>query len=168
MAMGILHISREGLNLAMLVTVKANALAIIFLSLSASLPISSMGAALDRLRCPARLIWLFILMERNIHTLQKEWNSLWDAARLRSFRPRANMRTYRTMGSLLGLFLIRSIQRARILHEALLLKGFNGGLPYTDKSSFHSGDYVFWLCCLLSILAILLAEYGFLYEWIRI
>lgn len=157
---GPLRLSAEGVRLSALVTIKANALALVFLALVATLPLSSLGAALNKLRCPEKLTWMFLLMGRNIQILRDEWTRLWESARLRCFRPRTSPRAYRTIGSLLGLFLIRSISRAKTLHEALLLRGYDGRLPFRPEMAFRFRDYLFCLCCAASILLLILMEYG--------
>lgn len=157
---GLLSASREGTRLALMATIKANALVLVFVALVASLPVSSLGAALRGLRCPDKLTWMFLLMERNIGVLREEWVKLREAARLRCFQPKNNLHTYRALGSLLGLFLIRAVERSHILYEALLLRGYDGSLPFRQTSPFRVRDYVLWLCCLVSILLVLAVEYG--------
>lgn len=158
--LGFLDCTREGIKLALLVSIKANALVIVFMSLVTPLPLASMGSALRALRCPDKLTWLFLLMDRNIALLKEEWRRLMEAARLRCFRPGNNLNTYRTIGSLLGLFLIRACERSRILHEAMLLKGYNGKLPFCEELSFHCRDYILWLGCLSAISILLFLESG--------
>jgi cobalt/nickel transport system permease protein len=36
------------------------------------------------------------------------------------------MHTYRTLGNMLGLIFVNSYDRSRRIHEAMLLRGFNG------------------------------------------
>lgn len=160
---GFLRLSREGLELTLLVTIKANALALIFLSLIAPLPPSALGAAMRKLHCPDKLTWIFLLMGRNIHLLESEWHRLRDSARLRCFKARNNLHSYKTFGSLIGLFLIRAVERARILHEAMLLRGYNGTLPFCQELRFRARDYIFFLCCIASVSLLLLIESGLLH-----
>lgn len=156
-------ISREGLQLAFLITLKANAIALVFLSLIAPTPLSSLGTALHQLHCPDKLTWIFLLMSRNIHILRLEWLRLTEAARLRCFRARSNLHSYKTLGSLLGLFLIRAAERSRILHEAMLLRGYNGRLPFCDELHFRLRDYLFFLGCFIVISLLLLLEFNILH-----
>lgn len=160
---GLVSISKEGVELALLVTIKANALALIFLCLIVPIPPSILGAAMNKLRCPDKLTWIFLLMGRNISLLQEEWRRLREAARLRGFRPGNNLHTYRTIGSLIALFLIRAVERSHILHEAMLLRGYNGTLPFCLDLRFRNRDYIFFSACLASIFLILLIEFGYLH-----
>ena len=77
------------------------------------------------------------------------------AARLRGFRPRSSMHTYRTLASLLGLLLVRSYERAQRTREAMLLRGFAGRFHSVARFSVGAPDLAFalgLLCCLAGIL----------------
>lgn len=139
-SLGPLIISWPGMELCLLVTLKANAIFCIFLAFVAPLSPSGIGAGLARLHCPQKLIWIFLFTGRNIHILGREWRHLSEAARLRGFRARTDMRTYRTFASLLAILLIRASARGERLHEALLLKGFNGRLPLCGSRCPDRGD----------------------------
>lgn len=71
-----IRISREGLYLSLLVTLKSNAIACVFLSLVATLPAATLGHALGRLGCPDKLVFLFLFTGRYIHLLAGEWQEL--------------------------------------------------------------------------------------------
>ena len=138
-----IQVSREGLYLSLLVTLKSNAIACIFLALVASLPTATLGHALERLGCPDKLVFLFLFTGRYIHLLTGEWLDLMTAARLRGFQPRTNLHTYRTVSSLLGLLLVRSHDRAQRTHEAMRLRGFSGCFHSLDRFCLRPVD-VHW------------------------
>lgn len=118
--------SRPGVALMLLVTLKCNALAVLFIALLASMSASVLGVALDRLRFPAKLAFLLLFAWRYIHVVAGEWRTLKTAAALRGFTPRANMHTYRTMGYMLGMTFVRGFDHASKVYEAMLLRGFAG------------------------------------------
>jgi len=68
-----IQVSREGVYLSLLVTLKSNAIACVFLALVASLPAATLGHALERLGCPDKLVFLFLFTGRYIHLLAGEW-----------------------------------------------------------------------------------------------
>ena len=123
---GFFSVTAPGVRLALLVTVKSNAIVCAFLALAASMDAPTAGHALERLGCPPKLVFLFLFTARYIHVLAQEWHTLLVAARLRGFRPRSDLRTYRTLASLLGLLLVRSYDRALRVREAMVLRGFTG------------------------------------------
>lgn len=149
-SLGPLTVTDAGLRLALLTTLKANAIFLLVTSLTAAMDISAMGHALRRLGCPQRLVWLLLFMGRYVHVLTAEWQSLITAARLRCFRPRSDAHTWRTLATLLGLLLVRGHDRARRVHEAMLLRGFTGSFRPLDSSRWRPRDTAVslaFLCC---------------------
>lgn len=123
---GPLSVSRQGVALATLVTLKSNAILLLFLTLVASMDSPTIGHALEKLRFPPQLVFLFLFTYRYIHVIADEHRRLNTAARLRGFTPRTNMHTYRTVGQILGMVLARSYDRSMRVYEAMTLRGFDG------------------------------------------
>ena len=150
---GFFAISATGLWLCLLLTLKANAILAVFLALVAPMSLTVLARALCGLRCPERLAWLLLLLERNVHILGREWRTLRAAASLRAFEPASGMRAYRTYGAMLAQLLLRAHDRGQRLHEAMLLAGFNGRLPWSAPLRRIGADIIFGLlviaCCLL-------------------
>ena len=125
-ALGPVVFSRPGVALMLLITLKCNALAVLFMALAASMSASVLGVALERLHFPAKLAFLLLFAWRYIHVAAAQWRALKTAAALRGFAPRANLHTYRTMGYMLGMTFVRGFDHASRVHEAMLLRGFDG------------------------------------------
>ena len=154
-SVGPLTVTAEGLRLTLLVSLKANAICALFTALTAGMDIATMGHALRRLGCPDALVWLLLFMGRYIHVLGSDWHSLMTAARLRCFVPRSDAHTWRTLATLLGLLLVRGHDRARRVHEAMLLRGFTGSFRPLDTFRWRPRDTVFTLA-LLTFTALLI------------
>ena len=103
-------------------------------------------------------MFLFLFTARYVHVIAQEWRTLLVAARLRGFRPRTSMHTYRTLASLLGLLLVRSYERSLRVREAMLLRGFSGHFRSVSSFRAHTGDYFFALGLLLCMAGILAVE----------
>ena len=161
-SLGPLTISHEGLHLALLVTIKANALACVFMALIASLPLPALTQALRFFRCPDKLVLLCVMAMRNIHVLANEWQRLRTAARLRGFAPTTNVHSYKTLANLLGLLLLRSLDRATRLREALLLRGFQGNFPTAPTRPLRLADIAFLLVVVAQGLCLCALEAGIL------
>lgn len=125
-SVGPLGVSRQGVELAFLVTVKSNAIFMFFLALVASMDSPTVGHALERLRFPPKLVFLFLFTYRYVHVIADEWHKLHTAACLRGFVPRTNGHTYRILGYMLGMVLAQSYDRSVRVYEAMLLRGFSG------------------------------------------
>lgn len=134
---GPLAVTRQGLALATLISLKTNAIMLLFLALVATSDAASLGQAMHRLRVPGKLVFLFLFTYRFIHVINAERLRLLTAARLRGFKPRTNAHTYRTLASLLAMVLVGAMRRAEMTRRAMLLRGFKGS--FATLRSFRLG-----------------------------
>ncbi len=134
-AVGPLTITREGLDLAFLVTLKANCLVLFCTSLIAPLDTATLGHALRSLGLNEKLVFLLLFTERSFYILAREWHLLQEAAKLRGFYARCDRHSYQTLAKLIALLLLRSMDHAKKAHEALLLRGFTG--VFFAPTPFH-------------------------------
>ena len=72
-AWGPLEVSRAGVLLTLLVTIKSNAIVMTFLALVATMDSPTIGYALERLRFPSKLVFLFLFTYRYLHVIADEW-----------------------------------------------------------------------------------------------
>ena len=112
--------------LALMATLKSNALLMLLLSLLSSMNPAVLGCALERLGCPTRLVFLLIFTYRYLQTAAEEWRRLFTAAKLRAFTPRWSLHSYKALGYMLGMLFVQSFDRAVRTREAMLLRAFNG------------------------------------------
>ncbi|MDL2316602.1 energy-coupling factor transporter transmembrane protein EcfT [Desulfovibrio sp. OttesenSCG-928-A18] len=119
----------SGLRLALLVTLKGNAIAAALLALCGSSSITENGHALLSLRVPHKLVALLLITQANLARMSREYKRLFSAARLRGFVPRTSLASYATYARLIGLLLIRAWQRSQRVERAMRLRGFAGRFP---------------------------------------
>lgn len=91
-----------------------------------------LGIALRNLWVPEKLVQLLITMLRYLGVIQAEYSRLVDAMRMRSFRPRSGFHTWRCYGYLFGMLLVRAMERAERVEEAMRMRSFSGCYPATD------------------------------------
>jgi cobalt/nickel transport system permease protein len=104
------------------------------LVLIATTGFDQMAAALGRLGLPRVLGTQLLLLYRYAFVLGSEASRMLRAHALRApHRPRPN---WRTMRSLLGELLVRSLGRAERVHTAMLCRGFDGEIRRPDGSRF--------------------------------
>ena len=156
LSLGPLSASREGVALALSVTVKCNAILLCFFALITDLSLPLIGYSLKRLRVPIKLVFLFLFTCRYIHVIREEWQKLQASAKLRGFAPRTSLHTYETIGNMLGLTVINSIDRSKRIYEAMLLRGFHGAfhtvadLNAARRDVFFGTVFFSVLMCLLT------------------
>lgn len=155
---GPLALTRQGVDLTLLVTVKSNAVVMAFLALVATMDSPTIGYALDRLRFPSKLTFLFLFTYRYLHVIADEWRKLHVAARLRGFVPKTNMHTYRTFGNMLGMVFVQSFDRSVRVYEAMLLRGFSGRFCSVTGFRATLRDGLFAALTLAGLAAVILCD----------
>jgi cobalt/nickel transport system permease protein len=124
--LGPLQLSQAGLALALRIVLKVNIAALALLTALAGTSPVALGHALASLRVPTRLIHLLLFSARYVDLIRAETARLRDALRLRGFRPTTSRHTLATLASLAGMILVRALERAERVDEAMRLRGFSG------------------------------------------
>ncbi|MFZ5586191.1 MAG: cobalt ECF transporter T component CbiQ [Thermodesulfobacteriota bacterium] len=135
--------SPAGLALALLITLKANAIVLGLTLLLATSPMNHIFHALAHWRVSPRLLQIFFFFYRYLHVLHQEWHRLFLGLRARGFRPRSSLHTYRTYAYLLGNLLLRSLDRAQRVYQAMLCRGFKGTYWLLDHFHWRRRDSLF-------------------------
>jgi cobalt/nickel transport system permease protein len=156
LTLGPLTATREGVLTAVLIALKANAVVLALLGLLGGLEPAVLGHALGRLGVPEKLVHLLLFTVRQIALLDKEQQRLRQAMRARAFVPRSDRHTWTSYGNLIGMLLVRSLERSRRIEAAMRCRGFQGRLYLLDSHRWHAFDTA-WLLGLLPLLAGLLA-----------
>ena len=138
--LGPLTLSSAGLKLAALLTLKALTVVALMLTLLATAPIQRTFAAAQRLRMPGILVHLVLLTYRFIFLAADEFARLRIALRVRGYRNRATMHSYRTVGQVAGTLLVRSYDRAERVGQAMRCRGFGGVYRTLDTWHTRPGD----------------------------
>jgi cobalt/nickel transport system permease protein len=105
------------------------------------------------LKFPDKFTSLLFFVIKYIDILGLEYNKMREALKLRCFNPRTNLFTYKTYGYLVGMLFIKSMERAKALHHAMILRGFNGKLYPFNTHELTRADLL--LGCVLTLQIIL-------------
>ncbi len=143
--LGPLAFSRDGLVLALRVALKGNAIVLGLMGLLASMDAMTLGHALSHLRVPDKLAHLLLFTVRYLDVLDRESRRLRAAMKVRGFRPRMNLHTYRAYGYLVGMLLIRSFDRSERIVAAMKCRAFRGRFYVLNHFSFSRRDLPFCL-----------------------
>jgi cobalt/nickel transport system permease protein len=142
-AFGPLVLSQPGLDRAVVVMLHATLCALLVFTLLSGLDPVHLGHALARLGMPHRLVHLLLFAARYVGLIRAETTRLLDALRARAFRPRNGMHTLRTLAHLIGLILVRSVERAERIDEAMRCRAFAGRFPLVSDARLTRRDAVF-------------------------
>jgi len=149
-----LDISREGLELALSVTLKCNAIVLANIALLSTSTIFAIAHALAHLNVPSRLVQLFFFSWRYFHVIYSEFRRLRRAAGVRGFEPATDMHTYMTYAHMIGMLFIRSLERGERVYKAMLCRGFDGTFWLLTHFHLHRRDFFLAFVSSAYILAI--------------
>ena len=141
LTLGPLSASLEGLSRAALLAAKVTTAALVLLALLGTVEPIRLGAALHALLLPEPLVRLFVLTLRYLGLIGDEARRLREAMRARAFRARTDRHTWRSFGNLIGMLLVRALDRARRVEEAMRLRGFSGRFPHAALAAPTARDW---------------------------
>ncbi|WP_274705543.1 cobalt ECF transporter T component CbiQ [Salipiger pentaromativorans] len=150
--------SWQGLGQAVEIALTANAVILALMVLVGTLEPVTLGHALYRLRCPERLVHLLMFTLRYIEVLREEYLRLRAAMKLRGFRPGSNWHSYRSFGYLLGMILVRAIERSERILEAMKCRGFSGRIVLLREFALSRRDWVFGAALLGAVAGLFVLE----------
>ncbi len=153
--------SEEGLYKALAIAIKANAAVMVLLSHVGTLEATTLGHALHRLKCPSKFIHLLLFTVRYLSVLHEEYLRMRTAMRVRGFRPGTNLHTYRSFGYLLGMMLVRSLERSERIYEAMKCRGFRGAFFLLNEEKLKGNNLFYALGVVLTVGMIIALEVGY-------
>jgi len=163
---GGLSASWEGLHKALVIILKANAIILLLLTAVGTLDASTLGHALKYLKVPEKLIHLMLFTVRYLEVINREYKRMRAAMRCRGFVPKSNLHTWRSIGYLLGMLLIRSLERSERILAAMKCRGFNGRFYLLDHFMWRRSDTLYSLGAVLLLLVLGLVEVNSYLAWI--
>lgn len=99
------------------------------------LPFRELLATLRRWRCPLVLVAMLGFMYRYTFILWDELRRLQNASAARSFGGGPWWRTCITNSQIIGLLLLRAMERAERTHRAMLARGWDGSIRYLEHEN---------------------------------
>jgi len=163
---GPLSVTREGLLHALTITLKCNAIVFAAISLLATMDIIRLGHALHHLGAPRKLIHIFLFAIRYFDILHREYHRLRAAMKVRCFRPRTDRHTCRAYGHLVGMLLVRSLDRSERIMQAMKCRGFKGEFYVLRHFIYRARDLVF--ACGFGLVMIALALLQWTPLWVEV
>jgi cobalt/nickel transport system permease protein len=113
------------------------------LILIASTSFNGVCLALEKLRVPTSFVVQLLFLYRYIFVLTEEALRLVRARSLRSFQGRGM--GWRVFGYMIGQLLLRTLDRARRIHLAMLSRGFDGKIRLVRPLQLHGKEVAFLL-----------------------
>lgn len=150
---------RPGMALAARISLKSFSILAAFTALLATMTVSTLGHALDRMGLPIKLVHLLLMCYRYIFVIEQEYRRLNAAMRIRAFRPRTSLHTYRSYAYLVGMLFVRAAARAERVHQAMLCRGFQGRFHTMARFPKHAGNRLFLVAATSVMLGLIWLEW---------
>ncbi len=152
-------LSAPGTWQALTILAKANAVMLMTLALVGALGPVRLGRTLARLGAPDKLVHLFLFTVRYLDVLNREYRRLRTAMRARGFVAGANRHTWRSIGWLFGMLMVRSLERSERIAAAMRCRGFTGRFPnLADDRPLSARDWGIGLAALAAMAALGLVD----------
>jgi len=151
---GPLTATHEGLDLALALTLKTNAIVLATIALLGTSRAFSLAHALVHMKLPPKLVHLFFFFYRYISVLHEEYSKLRNAMRVRAFVPRTDAHTYKSFAFLVGMLIVRSFERSQRIYQAMLCRGFHGHFPVISHFHLRRTDVAFGLLMAIATMII--------------
>ncbi|MGB0732992.1 MAG: cobalt ECF transporter T component CbiQ, partial [Pontibacterium sp.] len=121
-----LSASKAGFLHALMILLKAHAVVLSLLALVGTLSATTLGHALAHLRVPDKLVHLMLFTVRYLEVIGQEYKRMRRAMQARAFVLRTNMHTWRSVGYLVGMLLVHSLERSERIMAAMKCRGYKG------------------------------------------
>ena len=148
LSFGLLSPTVEGIYFCLLLTLKSNLIIITTILFLSTSQIFHLVHALHHLRVSPKLVQLSYFSYRYIPVIHTEYKRLHQAMKMRGFVPRNSPHTYRSIGYLVGMLLLRAYERSRRIYQAMLTRGFKGVFWTLCHFRWRKRDYLIAILCI--------------------
>lgn len=138
-------LSSRGLQLALVLVLKALAVVTLMLVVLTTAPLNTTLHAAHCLRVPGLAIHLVLLTYRYAFLLAGELARIRIALRVRGYRNRATLHSYRTVGHVAGTLMVRSYERADRIGHAMRCRSFDGHFRSLAEFRTRACDLAYFL-----------------------
>jgi len=132
----------RGLDLALLIILRAAAVALLMEPLLATAPLPVTLAGLARMGVPQRLTELLLISHRYLYVFVHEARRMQIGMDVRGFRKSTSLATLRSIGNYVGMLFVRSFERTERVHAAMLARGYQGSWPQPLSFNVKPADYL--------------------------
>ena len=157
-SIGPLVASVEGARRALLLALKVTASVLLLALFFADVEPLRLGNALRALGVPEPLVRIFITATRTLGVIRDEFARLQDAMRARAFTPATNRHSWKSYGNLIGMVLVRGLDRAERVEEAMRLRGYQGRFLHSSEAAPKPADWMASLALVAGTAFLLLGE----------
>ena len=154
-SIGPLDYSAPGVLLAAQISLKSTAILLSLMALLGTMSIATMGHALGSLGLPDKLVYLLLITYRYVFVMEREYQRLIRAMKIRAFRPGTNLHSYQSYAYLVGMLFVHASARADRVSNAMKCRGFTG--RFHSLWQFEKDRRNWFFALIMSFIIILMA-----------
>lgn len=149
----------DGVALAARISLKSISILTAVMALISTMSIATLGHVLHGFRVPDKLVHLLLFTYRYLFVIQKEYQRLLRAAKIRGFKPKTDLHTYRTFAYLIGMIFVQATRRAERVQQAMKCRGFKGKFYSIHHFSPRTEGRVFRVLMVTLLTGLMLLEW---------
>lgn len=134
--------SKEGLLHALTIALKANAVVLCLLALVGTMSATTLGTALAHLKVSDKLVHLLLFTVRYLDVIGQEYKRMRRAMQARAFILKTNRHTWRSIGYLIGMLVVHSVERSERIMAAMKCRGYQGRFYLEPAGALARQDYL--------------------------
>lgn len=150
--------SLEGLGRAAMIVARVNAAVLVIAGLLSTMGTAHFAGAMAGIGIPDKIAHLFQLTVRYISVFRDEYSRLRRAMQARAFRAGSNWHSWRTLGNLVGMLLVRSMERAERVSRAMRCRGFSGTSAPFEHGRLALHDAAFFALWTVGMIVLAIIE----------
>ncbi|HMP89603.1 MAG TPA: energy-coupling factor transporter transmembrane component T [Kiritimatiellia bacterium] len=143
---------------ALRIGLKASTVMLFAIGLVGTIEPVSLGHAMTHLRMPEKLVQMYLFTIRYFDIFRREMQLLHTAMLARGFRPSLRICAIRSYGQLIGMLIIRSLDRSERVLFAMKCRGYHGKFYLFHHFHFHRRDAVFMTLVMCAVTGIIILE----------
>lgn len=147
--------SWQGLEQGIKIALKANSVVLMIFSTVTTLPSSAVASTLVWLKIPDKLIQLMFFTLRYLSVIVEEFQRLRRSMKARSFVMGFNWHTWRSVGYLIGMMIVRAMQRSERIVKAMKCRGYIGRYHNYYAMQWQIRDTYYVLAAWVIVLSII-------------
>lgn len=141
--------THEGFQLTLIIMLRVGSSVLLTLALLTSQSTHQLAQAMSSLGLPNKLCWLFLMTVRYVHVLADEYYRMRESMKARAFRPGPNRHTWQSYSWLIGMLLVRSMNKSETLLQSMRCRGFTDQFVSLNAQSWRKSDTLLMLGVLL-------------------
>ncbi|MCY4043549.1 MAG: energy-coupling factor transporter transmembrane component T [Cellvibrionales bacterium] len=135
-----LAFSETGLWMAVTIVLKANAILLFLTLMLGQVSVHKLCHALIGIKCPEKLVFLLALCLRYLSVIKQQFYRMKTAMMLRGFQLAFRIQSLKMLGFLIGMVLVRSLNRSERIYQSMQCRGFVDRLAFLPDFYWRPSD----------------------------